>query len=92
MADRHVTDVLLKLFQFYKKKCVPAGQSAEVDISDEIFIDKISSIRGKRIMLDTDLAELYGVPTKRLNEKVKRNAKRFPEDFMFTLLRTRSKF
>lgn len=36
-------------------------------------------------MLDTDLAELYGVPTKRLNEQVKRNTKRFPEDFMFQL-------
>lgn len=36
-------------------------------------------------MIDKDLAELYGVPTKRLNEQVKRNAKRFPEDFMFQL-------
>lgn len=42
-------------------------------------------IRGQRVMLDADLAELYGVPTKRLNEQVKRNADRFPEDFMFRL-------
>ncbi len=42
-------------------------------------------IRGQKVMLDADLAELYGVPTKRLNEQVKRNADRFPEDFMFRL-------
>lgn len=52
-------------------------------------IDKIESkillIRGQKVMLDRDLAMLYGVPTKRLNEQVKRNIKRFPEDFMFQL-------
>lgn len=42
-------------------------------------------IRGQRVMLDADLANLYGVPTKRLNEQVKRNANRFPADFMFQL-------
>jgi phage regulator Rha-like protein len=42
-------------------------------------------IRGKRVMLDSDLAKLYGVSTKRLNEQVKRNRDRFPEDFMFQL-------
>lgn len=42
-------------------------------------------IRGQRIMLDVDLADLYGVPTKRLNEQVKRNPERFPPDFMFQL-------
>jgi hypothetical protein len=42
-------------------------------------------IRGKRVMLDADLAQLYGVSTKRLNEQVKRNRDRFPEDFMFQL-------
>src|SRR5204862_124052 len=45
----------------------------------------ILNIRGSKVMLDADLAELYGVPTKRLNEQVKRNADRFPEDFMFQL-------
>ncbi|MDI6756219.1 MAG: ORF6N domain-containing protein [Thermodesulfobacteriota bacterium] len=40
-------------------------------------------IRGKKVMLDADLAQLYGVSTKRLNEQVKRNRDRFPEDFMF---------
>lgn len=42
-------------------------------------------IRGQKIMLDADLAELYGVPTKALNQAVKRNAERFPADFMFQL-------
>jgi hypothetical protein len=50
------------------------------DISQRIHI-----IRGHRVMLDADLAELYGVPTYRLNEAVKRNYTRFPEDFMFRL-------
>ena len=42
-------------------------------------------IRGLKVMLDRDLAELYGVPTKRLKEQVRRNISRFPEDFMFEL-------
>ena len=47
--------------------------------------NRIFLIRGQKVMLDKDLAELYGVPTKRLNEQVKRNLRRFPEDFMFQL-------
>ena len=46
---------------------------------------RILTIRGHRVMVDADLAEVYGVPTKRLNEQVKRNAERFPEDFAFRL-------
>lgn len=42
-------------------------------------------VRGHRVILDSDLAKIYGVPTARLNEQVKRNAKRFPQDFMFRL-------
>ena len=42
-------------------------------------------IRGQKVLLDSDLASLYGVTTKRLNEQVKRNAERFPVDFMFQL-------
>ena len=48
---------------------------------------RILSIRGHRVMVDTDLAEVYGVPTKALNQAIKRNAERFPEDFMFQLTR-----
>lgn len=46
---------------------------------------RILVIRGQKVMIDTDLAELYGVPTKRLNEQVKRNIERFPQDFMLQL-------
>jgi hypothetical protein len=45
----------------------------------------IRTIRGTRVMLDRDLAQIYGVPTKVFNQAVKRNAVRFPEDFMFRL-------
>ena len=54
-------------------------------IPDETVINKIYLIRGEKVMLDRDLAELYGVETRRLNEQVKRNIDRFPEDFMFQL-------
>jgi len=46
---------------------------------------RILTLRGQRVLIDSDLAELYGVPTKRLNEQVKRNRARFPADFMFQL-------
>ncbi|MDO8653465.1 MAG: ORF6N domain-containing protein [Undibacterium sp.] len=46
---------------------------------------RIVVLRGQKVMIDADLAQLYGVPTKRLNEQVKRNIERFPQDFMFTL-------
>lgn len=46
---------------------------------------RIQVLRGQRVMIDADLAELYGVPTKALNQAVKRNANRFPPDFMFQL-------
>ena len=49
--------------------------------------NKILLMRGMKVMLDRDLAELYGVETKRLNEQTKRNIKRFPADFMFQLTR-----
>ncbi len=54
-------------------------------IPDEVVLNKILLLRGKKVMVDKDIAELYGVSTKRLNEQVKRNKKRFPDDFMFQL-------
>jgi hypothetical protein len=54
-------------------------------INEETIKNKIYSIRGFQVMLDRDLAELYGVETKRLNEQVKRNIGRFPESFKFQL-------
>jgi hypothetical protein len=56
-----------------------------VSIPDEIIMDKIYYIRGYKVMLDRDLAELYNVETKVFNQAVKRNLKRFPADFMFEL-------
>src|SRR3954471_4026126 len=53
--------------------------------TEEIIKQRIFIIRGKKVMIDKDLAEIYGVPTMRLNEQVKRNIKRFPNDFMFQL-------
>lgn len=53
---------------------------------DALAIEKmIYAIRGQKVMLDSDLAELYEIPTKRMNEQVKRNLGRFPTDFMFQL-------
>ena len=56
-----------------------------VTIPSERIVNKIYVIRNRKIMLDKDLAELYGAKTKDLNASVKRNKKRFPEDFMFQL-------
>ncbi|MEN8193961.1 MAG: ORF6N domain-containing protein [Bacteroidota bacterium] len=54
-------------------------------IPDESIMSKIYFIRGKKVMLDRDLAELYGVETRNLKRQVRRNELRFPEDFMFEL-------
>jgi hypothetical protein len=51
----------------------------------QVIQNKIYEIRGHKVMLDSDLAELYGVETKVLNQAVKRNSAKFPEDFMFQL-------
>ena len=62
---------------------------AEAKSADLIPVERIAAqiyvIRGQSVMLDSDLAELYGVSTSRLNEQVKRNARRFPDDFSFQL-------
>ncbi len=62
-----------------------AIQRSEAVVPVEIIQNKIFLIRGHKVILDTDLAELYGVLTKRLNEQVKRNIRRFPGDFCFQL-------
>lgn len=54
----------------------------EIAIPEEVIINKIYLIRGQKVMLDRDLAELYGVETRVLNQAVKRNIRRFPDDFM----------
>lgn len=54
-------------------------------VAVDAIASRILTLRGQRVIVDTDLATLYGVPTKRLNEQVRRNAERFPADFMFAL-------
>jgi phage regulator Rha-like protein len=62
------------------------GKSIKKSIlPDEAIINKIYFIREQKVMLDKDLAEMYGIETKRLKEAVRRNSERFPKDFMFTL-------
>ena len=56
-------------------------------IPDELLMSKIYLIRGQKVMLDSDLSALYGVETRAFNQAVKRNAERFPKDFMFRLTR-----
>ena len=65
-----------------KKRPSPAEQ---LPVPLELVERRIHLMRGQKVMLDSDLAELYQVPTKRLNEAVKRNLDRFPQDFMFQL-------
>ncbi len=54
-------------------------------VAVEAIASRIFTLRGQRVIVDADLAALYGVPTKRLNEQVRRNEERFPADFMFAL-------
>ena len=62
-----------------------ANNKSDIMLQDEVIIDKIYLIRGKKVMLDRDLAELYNIETKQLKRAVRRNINRFPEDFMFEL-------
>lgn len=64
---------------------MPKSTLSLSNVSEEIILEKIYVIRGQKVMLDRDLAEMYGVEVRRLNEAVKRNVIRFPEDFMFQL-------
>lgn len=66
-------------------------QSSEINIPEEVLMQKIYVVNETKCMLDSDLAELYQVETKRLNEQVKRNEGRFPADFMFQLTKEEGK-
>ena len=61
-------------------------------ITPVLIESKIYMIRGKQVMIDRDLAELYGVETKRITEAVKRNIERFPEEFRFQLTKEEYEF
>ena len=56
-----------------------------IQVPDEVIINKIYLIRDTKVMMDRDLAELFGIETKRLKEAVRRNLNRFPADFMFEM-------
>lgn len=58
---------------------------SELILSDDYLVTTIYTIRGKKVILDRDIARLYDMPTKVLKQAVKRNLSRFPEDFMFEL-------
>ena len=60
-------------------------QTDNLNISEEVILAKIFLFRGHKVMIDRDLAGLYGIETRTLNQAVRRNLKRFPEDFMFQL-------
>ena len=62
-----------------------SSMSNSIAVTEALIENKIYLIRGQKVMLDFDLAEMYGVETKRLKEQVRRNIERFPEDFMFEL-------
>ncbi|MBS1580253.1 MAG: ORF6N domain-containing protein [Bacteroidetes bacterium] len=62
-----------------------AKKELQLLVAEQKILNKIYVVRGQKVMLDADLAEMYAVETKRLNEQVKRNIKRFPKDFMFSL-------
>ena len=62
-----------------------AAEASTSFVSVEIIQNKIYLVRGQKVMIDRDLAELYGVTTGNLNKTVRRNLDRFPEDFMFQL-------
>lgn len=70
--------------KFKQKTEEIAIKQSENDVNTKIE-ERIFTVRGRQVMIDKDLALLYGVETKRLNEQVKRNIERFPEDFMFQL-------
>lgn len=84
--DFFLLSQILRTFAVTKAKTIhimPNNSLQPINIENKILV-----IRGQQVMLDRDLAELYGVETKRLNEQVKRNIERFPEDFMFSLNKT----
>jgi hypothetical protein len=62
-----------------------AKKEMQLLVADQKILNRIFVIRGQKVMIDESLSAMYGVETKRLNEQVKRNLKRFPKDFMFIL-------
>ena len=72
-------------FNFVNKSSPMAKKDLQALVAEQKILNRIFVVRRQKIMLDDDLAGMYQVETKRLNEQVKRNLKRFPKDFMFPL-------
>jgi ORF6N domain len=64
---------------------MPKPNQPSLQITEQLIVDRVFVIRGVKVMLDKDLADLYSVNTSALNQAVKRNLPRFPDDFMFQL-------
>jgi hypothetical protein len=77
----------IRLWEFisFGKLKIMAPKEIEGMVEEQKILSRIYVIRGQKVMLDEDLAQMYNVETKRLNEQIKRNPSRFPKDFMFTL-------
>ncbi len=75
--------LIFSIFVIYTKNM--NEKENKIMLPEEVIMNKIYVIRGQKVMIDRDLAELYDVKTRILNQAVKRNEKRFPEDFMFRL-------
>ena len=73
------------IFAFQRELITNKMKENKPAIPDEVIMTKIYFIRGQKVMLDRDLAELYGIETRRLKEQVRRNICRFPKDFMFEM-------
>jgi ORF6N domain len=83
-----MSDLLLCFLMPHKKKLT----TTSLTISVQLIERRIYLIRGQKVMVDFDLAELYGVETRQLNQQVTRNRKRFPKDFMFQLTKEEAEF
>ena len=79
---------IFKLYIYKIKLTAMAKKELEALVLEQKILNRIYVVRNEKIMLDRDLAELYGVETKRLKETVKRNIERFPKDFMFEMTTT----
>ena len=88
LRARYKTPVLIFCCHASQEKLTTNSLSVSVQLIER----RIYLIRGQKVMIDVDLAELYGVPTRQLNQQVTRNKKRFPADFMFRLTKEEAEF
>jgi hypothetical protein len=88
IGGRKLRPPIFKLYIYKIKKNTMAKKELQALVLEQKILNRIYVVRNEKVMLDRDLAELYGVETKRLKETVKRNLERFPKDFMFEMTAT----